>query len=247
MNLAFQTKANLGKVALGVDSRGHKFLTDFLWEIEELKKQNLNNISLRVVFLGAGNNALVRRFQETRRNHPLVNSQTGLVDAIKKEKELLAPIKCISDFVLDTDSLSIHELRNWVRSTLCEGVVQEILVNLISFGFKYGIPTESNLVCDLRFLPNPYFEPELRSLDGRSDNIQSYLFKKDIVNDYWQCLKNFLNFSVQNFYKEGRFFANIAIGCTGGKHRSVAFAHKLGLEKWEKVKFLVQHRDLGRE
>ena len=246
-NLAFQTNANMVKVALGIDSRGHKFLNDFIWEVEALRKQESENLQLKVIFLCADDNALLRRFQETRRNHPLVGTDTTLLDAIKKEKELLMPIRCISDILLDTDGFSVHDLRNWARTTFCEGMVQEILVNLISFGFKFGVPTESNLVYDLRFLPNPYFDPDLRPLDGRSEQIQNYLFTQEAVNNYWQRLKDFLFYSVQNFYKEGRFFANIAVGCTGGKHRSVAFVHKLSQEKWDNVKFLVRHRDLGRE
>ncbi len=247
LNLVFHTKTNLGKVALGIDSRGQKFLNDFLWEIEKIKKHKSSNFDFKIVFLNADQRSLIKRFQETRRNHPLAASGTGLSDIIKEEKLLLDPIKCISDIVLDTDALNVHGLRNWARMTFLKDAVQEILVKVISFGFKFGVPIESNLVYDLRFLPNPYFEPNLRSLDGRTNQIQKYLFDHDSVNEYWERLNDFLQYSVQNFYKEGRFFANIAVGCTGGKHRSVAFAHKLGLQNWDNVKFLVHHRDLGRE
>ncbi len=171
----------------------------------------------------------------------------SLLSAIEKECQLLEPIKNISNLVVDTDVFNIHELRKWVKEAFSDEQAQKMLVNIISFGFKHGVPAESNLVYDLRYLPNRYFISELKPLDGCHEKIQEYLFSQSAVNEYWERLKSFLHYSVQKFYQEGRFFVNIGIGCTGGKHRSVAFAQKLSGEKWDHIKFLVQHRDLGKE
>ncbi|MBU4269919.1 RNase adapter RapZ [Candidatus Dependentiae bacterium] len=247
LNLAYHGQHNLSKVALSVDARSKNFLSDFTTLLENIKNQERDRWDLKIIFLNASTNTITRRFQETRRNHPLFDMNTNLLDAIKQEKNLLEPIMAMADIVLDTDVFNVHDLRDWVRTSLSKTFQQEILVNLISFGFKYGVPTESNLVYDLRFLPNPYFEQDLKGLDGRSDIIKKYLFEKDVVNEYWSNLRDFLKYSVQKFYERGRFFVNVAIGCTGGKHRSVAFVEKLGSEKWENTKFLVQHRDLGKE
>ncbi len=247
LNLVFQSKIHLFKVALGIDARGQKFLNNFIGEIENLRKKNTEEISFKIVFLSADENTLLKRFQETRRNHPLLDGKICLMDAIRKEKDILAPIRYMSDVILNTDILNVHKLRCWVRNFFSNELERKILVNLISFGFKFGVPAQSNLVYDLRFLPNPYFEQELKSLNGRDERIQNYLFTNDAVNDYWERLHEFLKYSIQKFYQEGRFFVHVAIGCTGGKHRSVAFVEKLGKQKWENVKFLVCHRDLGKE
>ncbi|MCK4651129.1 RNase adapter RapZ [Candidatus Babeliales bacterium] len=247
LNLAFQSQTKLFKVALGIDSRCQNFLTDFIWQMDKIKTSQLPDVKVRIIFLGASKNILLRRFQETRRNHPLLANKIDLVEAIEKEIELLEPVKRMSDIILDTDVFNVHDLRRWVGNFFVKKSGREMLVSLISFGFKFGIPQESNLVYDLRFLPNPHFEPDLKMLDGRHDFIKRFLFKKEVVSSYWLRLKDFLKYSIENFYKEGRFFVNVAIGCTGGKHRSVAFVEKLGQEKWLSVKFLIRHRDLGKE
>lgn len=247
LNLAEQANSNLLKVALGIDSRGQRFLTDLIREIKKIKENEGKNWSLKIIFLDADEDTLLRRFQETRRNHPMLEESMSLKQAIKKEKKLFEPVRKMADMVLNTNVFNVHDLRKWTKGFIANKQTQKVLVNLISFGFKFGIPTESNLICDLRFLPNPYFEAKLKILDGRSEQIKEYLFKYDSVKEYWEKLKSFLHFSVQNFYKEGRFFVNIAIGCTGGKHRSVAFVEKLGAEDWENTRFLIHHRDLGKE
>ena len=145
------------------------------------------------------------------------------------------------------DTFNVHQLRAWVNDSFLENSKKEILVNLVSFGFKYGVPSESNLVYDLRFLPNPYFVPALKILDGRQGEVQSYLFGHPVTIDYWYRLKDFLSYSIQKYFQEGRFFVNVAIGCTGGRHRSVAFVEKIGKENWENVKFLVHHRDVEKD
>lgn len=246
-HLVFNARNNLPKVALGIDIRGQQFFHDFILEVDRLKRQNAQDLILKIIFLNASNKTLVRRFQETRRNHPLTGKNTSLISAIKKEKKLLEPIMAMSEIVLDTDEFNIHALRNWVFSSFEYAAKQEILVNLISFGFKYGIPTESNMVYDLRSLPNPYFVPELKLINGTNKKIVNYLFAKKDVSNFFERLTSFLRYALLKSYKEGRFFVNVAIGCTGGKHRSVAFVEKISQQKWENIKFLVHHRDLGKE
>ncbi len=247
LNLAYYGQGSLSKVALGIDTRGKDFLSHFITQVDSIRHQERDRWKVKVIFLNASKETITRRFQETRRNHPLSEGNLSLTDAIKKEKKILEPIKNMADIVLDTDIFNVHELRKWVKNSLSKTVKQKILVNLISFGFKYGIPVESNIVSDLRFLPNPYFEKDLKILDGRDTLINDYLFQKDSVNEYWTRLRSFLQYSVQKFYTEGRFFVNVAVGCTGGKHRSVAFVEKLSKETWDNTNFLVQHRDLGKE
>lgn len=247
LNLAYYGKDRLSKVALGIDIRGKNFLSYTITQLEDIRRQESERWQLKVIFLNASKATITRRFQETRRNHPLSEGNLSLTDAIKKEIKILEPIKNMADIVLDTDIFNVHELRKWVKNSLSKTVQQKILVNLISFGFKYGIPVESNLVFDLRFLPNPYFEKDLKILDGRNPLIRNYLFEKDSVKEYWIQLRSFLQYSIQKFYNEGRFFVNVSVGCTGGKHRSVAFVEKLAKEGWDNTNFLVQHRDLGKE
>jgi UPF0042 nucleotide-binding protein len=138
-------------------------------------------------------------------------------------------------------------LRKWVSAAFSTEQTRKLIVNLVSFGFKYGIPTESNMVHDLRSLPNPYFVPALKILDGRTADVQNYLFERPDVVDYWGKLVDYTKFAIDKFYQEGRFFVTVSIGCTGGKHRSVTFVERLSKQNWENVKFLVNHRDVGKE
>ena len=228
------------KVALGIDIRSGQNMQDLIAKLQEpLAHQYL----VKIFFLTSSLQVLVKRYQETRRKHPL-GSTISLEEAIKSEQELLDPLKHLADLVLDTDQLTIHHLRKFVRGSFAESAQAKLVVNFISFGFKYGIPTESNYIYDVRFLPNPYFISHLRSLDGTSPEIRTYLFAQPEVQDYWHRLKDFVSFSIQKSYEEGRFFTNIAIGCTGGRHRSVALVHELATIQLEQVHYVVKHRDV---
>ncbi len=249
LKFAFHAQNNLIKVALGVDARERKYFKELAGEVQKLKaidKDDENSPNLKTIFLNAKEITLIRRFQETRRSHPL-GSKKSISGAIKEEKNLLSPVMNFADVVLDTDNFNVHDLRHWVHHTFLKSQKRNMHVNLVSFGFKYGVPVESNLVYDLRFLPNPYFVPELKVFNGKSEEIQNYLFGHPVTVEYWAKLKDFLDYSIRKYYEEGRFFVNVAIGCTGGKHRSVAFVDKLSREKWEGVRFLVYHRDVGKE
>lgn len=236
----------LRNVALGIDARGGTFLENFMNELDKVKSKKDWNCNVKVVFLDAQDETIIKRFQETRRAHPIAKGMS-ICCAIKKERELLHPIRELADEIHFTDKSNIHELRNWVRKTFAGSLVQELTVNVISFGFKYGVPVESNLVYDLRFLPNPYFIPHLKKLNGKDPEIQDYLFNKETVITYWDKLQGFLKYLLKCYCEEGRFFVNVSIGCTGGKHRSVAFVEKLCQQKWKNIKFLAHHRDVGKE
>ena len=236
---------NIPRIALGIDVRGELFLPALFTELQRIGTEE-KLCSPKIIFLDARQQTLIQRFQETRRKHPLADG-LAIDEAIEKETHILAPIKKIAHMVVDTDTLNIHELRNWVRTTLADDKQRELVVNIISFGFKHGVPAESNLVYDLRFLPNPYFIPALKPFDGRSEIIQSFLFNHETVRDYWNRLHDFLTYSLNKFYTEGRFFATVAVGCTGGKHRSVTFVEKIHKTTIPHIRFVVTHRDIDKE
>lgn len=228
------------KVALGIDVRSGKTMHEL---IDHVKHDALQNYFVKIFFLTSSPQVLLKRYQETRRKHPLANT-INLEEAISNEQELLKPLRELSDLVLDTDQLTIHQLRKFVRSSFAESSQPQLVVNLISFGFKYGVPPESNFTFDVRSLPNPYFVSELRSFDGTTEEIRKYLFEQEEVKEYWNRLRDFIHYSIKKSYEEGRFFTNIAIGCTGGRHRSVAFVHELAHQSLENVHYVVKHRDI---
>jgi RNase adapter protein RapZ len=228
------------KVALGIDIRSGQNIQDL---ITQLKEQTIRHYLVKIFFLTSSLQVLVKRYQETRRKHPLSNT-LNLEDAIKNEQELLKPLMELSDLILDTDQLNIHQLRKFVRSSFAESAQPQLLVNLTSFGFKYGIPPESNFIFDVRSLPNPYFVSDLRPLDGTSPKIKEFLFSHNEVQDYWHRLQEFIHYSIKKSYEEGRFFTNIAIGCTGGRHRSVAFVQELATHALDNIHYVVKHRDI---
>ena len=246
LDLTFKAQTNLHKIALGIDVRGEQFLKDFVHEVNRLKKiEQTSNI--KIIFLNANEETLLKRYQETRRNHPLAKN-IDLVSAIRKEKKLLDPISNISDIILDTDKYSIHDLRHWTQQSFVDTEQKrKLCVNIMSFGFKYGLPSESNLVYDLRFLPNPHYIPALRSFTGLDSPVQHYVFSQPESAEYWEHMTDFLKYALQKFYEEGRFFVTVAIGCTGGKHRSTSFVEKLSKLEWDNITFLPHHRDLGKE
>lgn len=246
LDFAFQAKTNLSKVALGIDARGKQFLHDFIHEITKLKRRDISLFDCKIIFLNSSDEVLLKRFQETRRPHPLGRGKATMT-AIRKEKTLLSPLMDLADVIIDTDSSNIHELRRLIRHSIQKHKRREIIVNLVSFGFKYGLPAESNLVYDVRFLPNPYFVSKLKMLTGKDPTVQAYLLSQKMVVDYWQQLSRFLHYSLAKYCEEGRFSIQVAIGCTGGQHRSVFFVEQLAQQQWDKVRFSVHHRDIHKD
>jgi UPF0042 nucleotide-binding protein len=242
-DLIQQTTLGQKRVALGIDIRGGDSMESV---VEALLHMKIQFPGLKILFLRASPSILMKRFQETRRKHPLAEI-THLSDAIEAERIMMQPLVDRSDMIFDTDQLTIHQLRSMIRATFSHAQEQKIVVSLISFGFKYGIPTESNYVFDVRSLPNPYFVESLKLYNGIDPRIKAYLFEKQPVCEYWDRLIDFMRYAIAKSYEEGRFFINIAIGCTGGKHRSVAFIEKIALETMPNTHFLLQHRDIDRD
>lgn len=246
LNLIVQTQPNTPKVALGIDARGQHYLEHFIAEVTALKQTGTFQ-QIKIIFLKANTNTLIKRFQETRRSHPLADESTDLLSAIKLEEELLDPIMQAADIVLDTDIFNVHELRNLIRQSFETSQQRKILVNFVSFGFKYGLPQESNLVFDVRFLPNPYFISDLKSLTGIDPRVQEFVFSKQETQGYWQVLHQFISTTLEKYYEEGRYFVTIAIGCTGGKHRSVSFVERFGTTSFPNARVSIQHKDILKE
>ncbi|MDO9083246.1 MAG: RNase adapter RapZ [Humidesulfovibrio sp.] len=213
-------------LALGMDLRQHDFLDQWNDAVQELSAKG---IVVRVLFVEAKDASLVRRYATTRRPHPLESASLGLEQAILKERALLAPLRKDAELVIDTSEYSIHDLRRMIleRFASKEHKGQGMRVHVISFGFKYGVPAEADLVFDLRFLPNPYFLPELRPLSGKDQAVADYVFKADPGLTFQRKLQDFLIYLLPLYAAEGRYRIALAVGCTGGRHRSVALAEQL--------------------
>lgn len=228
------------RIALGLDVRTGSTMQHIIQELERCSPWRK---FYSILFLTSSPSILLKRFQETRRKHPLSDS-IDLAQAIEQEKKLMRPFIDKADLILDTDQYTIHQLRAFVKNSFGELDGQKIVVTLVSFGFKHGVPPESNFVYDVSMLPNPFFIPELKLLTGKDSAIQNYLFEKQEVIEYWHLLIKFIRYSIKKSYDEGRFCITIAIGCTGGRHRSVAFVSRLAQESIENVQFLIKHRDI---
>ena len=231
------------RIALGIDVRGD--LNNVMHKLFRLK--TVWPFSIKIVFLSSSYQVLLKRFQETRRKHPLATQELDVSDAILKEQTLLQSLSDIADIVLDTDQFTIHQLRQFVIQSFTHESQQQMVLTVTAFGFKYGVPPESNLVFDVRFLPNPYFVPELRKLNGTDQAVYGYLFAQDEVNRYWERFVTFATYVIKQSLKEGRYSMHIAIGCTGGKHRSVAFDYKFAQRSIANVTFVTRYRDIERE
>jgi UPF0042 nucleotide-binding protein len=201
-----------------------------------------------LLFLEAAETALVRRFSETRRPHPLAFNQPA-IDGIREEREALKPIRKMADHILDTTDYTVHQLRDYIKEHYdLRAGASPLVVSVTSFAYRYGVPAEADLVFDVRFLPNPHFVRELRPLDGRSADVRDFVMKHDVSRDLLERLKDLLRFLLPCYEREGKAYLTVAIGCTGGRHRSVTFVEELrtfldGLGFTPTV----VHRDLDRE
>jgi len=236
---------NYRGLALGVDIRQKDYLNEWDGIRQRLIDQEMRP---QVIFLESNDEVLIKRYATTRRPHPLESQELGLTQAIKSEKELLGSLKKEADIVIDTSYFSIHDLRRTIQSHFSYLVDKKtgLRIHLISFGYKYGIPNEADVVLDLRFLPNPYFEKDLKPLSGKEKVIQEYILGFEQGQIFLKKLLDFLEFILPLYAEEGRFRLTIAFGCTGGYHRSVAIAELVYRELKEK-KYTVQleHRHLS--
>ncbi len=234
------------RAALVIDVREKAFLGQFPGILRELRERQL---PIRVVFFECSDAVLKRRFSETRRPHPVTGPTGTLEESIRLEREALTTIKNLADRVIDTSHFTAHELRSFLQNAYGEpGSETQLNVNVVSFGFKYGLPAEADLVFDVRFLPNPYFVEELRALDGTTPEVRRFLDAQQETEAFRQRLRSFLEFLLPLYAAEGKSYLSVALGCTGGKHRSVALAQDLGRHlRGQGVRASVHHRDLGKE
>lgn len=237
-------KKGIGHIAVVIDIRGEEFLHQLSSSLERVKQQKF---SLEIIYLEASDEILVRRFSETRRKHPL--SQSGRVlNGIQKERKLLHELRGMAGKIIDTSSYSAQELRRELLVLYADPKNGKPLkVSLLSFGYKYGIPLDADLVFDVRFLPNPYYEKTLQNLSGNDKKVRDYVMKRSETKKFLSFLLPFLNFAIPQYEKEGKQHLTIAVGCTGGRHRSIVLANEILLFLSKKnYPIRVQHRDVNR-
>jgi UPF0042 nucleotide-binding protein len=241
--LSMRNDAGLDKVAIVVDVREGGFVKEVPRTFRKL--QAMPGLRPTLIFLEASHQALVRRFSETRRPHPLAPDRSP-TEGITEERGQLNAIRSMADLILDTTNLTVHELRDiFMRMSRERGVRAEMIVNLVSFGYKHGLPVDADLVFDVRCLPNPHFVDRLRELTGRDAAVVRFMRKHEEATDFIDRLTSFLRFALPHYVQEGKSYLTVAIGCTGGRHRSVMIAEELrkSLADVRGVRLRVKHRD----
>jgi UPF0042 nucleotide-binding protein len=240
--LCTHSTRRITRVALGVDIREREYLHPIVEVLRELRAAGHQT---EVLFLEASEEALVRRYHETRRRHPL--SSGSLLDGIREERKLLSNLRELADRAIDTSQITVHELRRRLVELYGEAAAPGLSVNLLSFGYKFGVPYEADLVFDCRFLPNPFFVDALKAEDGRSPAVRQFVVDQPEGRELLARLSDLLAYLLPHYQKEGKAYLTVAIGCTGGRHRSVALVEELrGLVEAHGVAVNVTHRDVER-
>lgn len=239
IELCENSDTGISKVALVIDIREGVFFDRAPGVIKDFKEKGY---PVDIIFLESSDETLVKRYKETRRKHPL-SSDGNILAGISTEREMLKELKELSNYTIDTSDLNVHQLRDIIKSKFDKSNTQNILVNFLSFGFKHGIPYDADMIFDVRFLPNPHFIEKLKHLNGMDKEILDFvLSSKESVN-FIDKLAEFLEFLIPNFEKEGKSYLTIAIGCTGGQHRSVVITNKIA-EHFEYLTPITRHRDI---
>lgn len=232
------------KVAVVADVRGGQLFNELRESLSAIKTAGHD---LRVLFLEAGDEALVRRYESSRRPHPLQRDDS-LLGAVQRERKLLSDLRADADIVIDTSNLNVHELRRSIEASFGDDDHAKLRATIMSFGFKYGIPVDSDMVADLRFLPNPYWDPNLKDLTGLDAAVNDHVVANPEAQDFLTKYAQIFELISEGYVREGKRFVTIAMGCTGGKHRSVAMVENLSARLVKSgVEVRVVHRDLGRE
>lgn len=240
VNLSSKTPT-ISKIAIGIDIREKKLLTDFSDAVSSLREKH----KIEIIFLEATDEAIIRRFKETRRPHPL--GYKDLRMAIQRETKLLSSIRHEANTIIDTSALTPHDLRKFITDLYLKKGPKKMTVSLVSFGYKFGIPPEVDLLFDVRFLPNPYFIEKLRAFAGTSPKVRKFMLSQDGTSEFFDKLYPLLNHTIPLYEQEGRSYLTIGIGCTGGRHRSPAIVQEIEKTlKKQKIKTTVAHRDLDR-
>ena len=243
VDLCKNSELKITKIALVIDIRINdpSTLTDFYSFLNELKTQ-VNNVQL--VFLDAKNEVLIKRFKETRRIHPL-SKDGNIIESVNEERKILNNIRELSNHLIDTSEYNVHELKKHIQDIFKDQVSDTICLNLMSFGFKHGYPLDADIVMDARFLPNPYFIDSLRPLDGNNDKIKEYVLANNESKIFVDKITDLLGFLLPRYKNEGKSYLNLAIGCTGGKHRSVVITNEIA-NNYKKNNVAVKHRDINK-
>jgi UPF0042 nucleotide-binding protein len=237
------SREEVHRVALGIDARERLFLGGFESAFDEIRRAG---VRLEVIYLEASDEVLVRRFSETRRPHPAAVGGT-VEDGIRRERDALRELREVADRIVDTSAFTVHELRAALREMLERSDAPSLTVSLVSFGYKYGLPTDADLAFDCRFLPNPFFVEELRPKTGLDQAVADYVLKRDDTQALLQHLRALLDFALPRYQHEGKSYLTIAIGCTGGRHRSVTLVEELRRQlEATGIRVLVRHRDIER-
>jgi UPF0042 nucleotide-binding protein len=237
------SREEVHRVALGIDARERLFLGGFQTVFAELRRAG---VRLEVIYLEASDEALVRRFSETRRPHPAADGGS-VEDGIRREREALRELREVADRIVDTSPFTVHELRAALRDMLARSDAPTLTVSLVSFGYKYGLPTDADLAFDCRFLPNPFFVDELRPKTGLDPAVAAWVLERDDARELLRRLEDLLVFALPRYQHEGKSYLTVAVGCTGGRHRSVVLVEELrrALERGG-ARVLVRHRDVER-
>jgi UPF0042 nucleotide-binding protein len=246
--LATEMEKTESSVAVVVDVRGGKFFDALASALEALGR---SDIKYRLLFLDASDQALVQRFESTRRPHPL-QSADRIVDGIARERAKLEDLRSQADVVIDTSNLNVHQLEKRTAEIFAAGMAKALRINVLSFGYKYGIPVDADLVLDCRFIPNPHWIPELRPKSGLDDAVYQHVLASDGVGDFVKAYVDVVEKMIPGYLREGKKYVTIAIGCTGGKHRSVSIAREIANQLNRahddfEVSAHPSHRDVGRE
>ncbi|MEY3846185.1 MAG: hypothetical protein RJA66_452 [Actinomycetota bacterium] len=244
-DLFTQAKTPLPRLAVVIDVRGGEFFAELEQSMTSIRDRDLN---LRVLFLEATDAALVKRFESVRRPHPLQGNGT-ILDGIGSERNMLLSLRESADFIIDTSDLNIHQLSNKISDGFSIESAQRLQITVMSFGFKYGLPSDADLVADARFLPNPFWQENLRPFTGEDAAVSEYVLHQEGAEEFITNYVAALQPVLAGYLRENKRYATIAVGCTGGKHRSVAVSRRIAaeLEKLPDVAVSIKHRDLGKE
>lgn len=235
---------HIDRLAVVVDVRGGRFFDDVAQALVRLREIQ---VPVRVVFLEASDEALVRRFESSRRPHPLQQGER-LIDGLRRERVALGDLRAEADLVIDTTALNVHDLRRKIDAAFGDTDDIALRATVMSFGFKYGLPVDADMVLDVRFLPNPHWQPKLRQYTGLTAEVSDYVLEQPDARTFLDMASRLVDMMAVGYLREGKRYVTIAVGCTGGKHRSVAMAENLSSRLVKHgVETLVVHRDLGRE
>jgi len=241
LKISERTEGKINKICAVIDVRSGEFLKDLPSIVEELRKDE--KISLKVIFLEASYEVLVRRFSETRRKHPI--GEKELKGSIERELMILRSIKKISDHVIDTSNFELKNLKQLIVSLLSYPKLEAMKILILTFGYKYGIPIQSDIVLDVRFIPNPFYEEELVDSNGSSEKVKDYVLKFNETKEFLRRLEDFILYLIPYYIREGKSYLTVALGCTGGKHRSVAIGEILAsFLKGKGYSIELEHRDV---